>query len=214
MSTQPMLARYPNCVSKKKPFATQTEAVSWEANNRAKYPTNPQQHPYKCEDCPAWHLTSKSPDASGLAQVDYAKFQRFVPPSERRPRGETTAKVLDLHGQGFSTPQIAARLGVSAVTVYYHLNKETGKTWKGNPTVITLDTLSQKESELQRQLHKVQVEKERLIELKKLKLESCWGGTGVLLSKEGNKLALGLEDARLLVDKLTDILTNPYPPKS
>jgi hypothetical protein len=48
-----------------------------------------------------------------------------------------------------------------------------------------------------------------MIEAKALKLSYCWNGSGVLVKKEQNQMALLLEDAQELAEKLTDFLTKP-----
>jgi hypothetical protein len=51
--------------------------------------------------------------------------------------------------------------------------------------------------------------RQKLIEAKALKLSYCSNGSGVLIKKEHNQMALLLDDAQELAEKLTDFLTKP-----
>jgi hypothetical protein len=73
----------------------------------------------------------------------------------------------------------------------------------------TLETISEKRKALEAQLKALQEQEQKLIEAKALKLTPCYDGMGVLIKKEGNQMALLLEDAQELVEKLTDLLTKP-----
>jgi len=72
----------------------------------------------------------------------------------------------------------------------------------------TLDVIDAQEKALQAQLQKLAADKQRLLDLKALKILPCWDGAGVLIKKENERMALRLDDARELVEKLTDFLAS------
>jgi hypothetical protein len=55
-------------------------------------------------------------------------------------------------------------------------------------------------------LKALEEQEQRLIEAKALKLIPCFEGKGVLIKKEGSQIGLHLEDARELVEKLSEYL--------
>lgn len=73
-------------------------------------------------------------------------------------------------------------------------------------TVKSLDTIAAKRKFLEEQLKALQAEEQKIFEAKMLKLSPCFDGKGVLIKKEQNQMALLLEDARELVEKLVDYL--------
>ena len=73
---------------------------------------------------------------------------------------------------------------------------------KYNPTVASIEA---QEQELERQLHEVQEKKQALIEAKALKIVNMVNDQQqpvVVIRKEGMSLAVSIEDAFLLVEKL------------
>jgi len=190
------------CVSKKKPFATEEDAVAFEKRSRE---TNqfPRQWAYKCDDCPDWHLTSTAPGAPTIARTNYAAIANSA---ARVPHGETKAKVKELFNRGVTRTQIAEQLNISYQSVCAHLREDKSK--ESSPPVVTLENLAVKEKQLEAELQRVQQERQRLIELRALKVVLCWEGKGILISKEGDRLALSLDDCTDLVTKLEEILTS------
>lgn len=213
----------PTCPSKKKCFATREEAEIFEANNRAKYPGQPRQYVYACEDCPDWHLSSQDPATfamsasrtnSSLSNLEAkmpAKTHGRLNLEDRAQRIRDVEKLRSAYPHA-RVSELAEKLapswGISVDStygwIYNHLNPQTEK-----PSPVNLDTIAAKRKFLEEQLKSLIAEEQKLIELKALKLMFCWDGKGVLIKKENSQIALSLEDAQELVGKLTEFLTQP-----
>jgi hypothetical protein len=119
----------PACPSDKKPYASRKEAEQFEAENHTRFPNQGRQYAYQCSECPAYHLTSKSPDAYAIGLTNLKRMEPSAPevtsktPQKRGRRGDTEAAVKNLWQQGMSDMDIAAQLGVSSQTVSYHRKK-------------------------------------------------------------------------------------------
>jgi hypothetical protein len=215
---QPLTGTGSNCPSQKKVFLSETEAIVWEQQNRAKYNT-PKQYAYKCEDCPKWHLTSKMPGSVGIASASSSLGRAaLMAPPFRKGRGRPSAaeiqdrraKVAHLHSEGKAYAEIARSLGWNEQTIANDLHVikhgSTLKVTKPTSKPLTLDLIASQKQALEAQLKVLAAEEQRLIEAKALKTMLCWDGKGILIQKEGNRLALSLEDCVRLVGKLGDLL--------
>jgi hypothetical protein len=195
------------CPSKKRVFASKTEAAEFETSNRKKH-NLAQQYPYKCEDCPAYHLTSKPPDAFAMAKSRRLLPQPVEDNSKRAGKGERLAQVASLVAQGITDKKtIAAKLGISVANAYIVLSKvrkQEQERLKAAPA--TIDDIDAQEKALQAQLQKLAAEKQRLIDLKALKVLPCRNGEGVFIQKENERMTLPLADVAELTEKLMDFL--------
>jgi hypothetical protein len=90
--------------------------------------------------------------------------------------------------------------------IYSYLHPVSGAATR---PAVTLDAIALKKKFYEDQLKALAKEEQKLIDAKALKLIPCYDGKGVLIKKEGNQMALLLEDAQELVEKLTDFLTQP-----
>jgi hypothetical protein len=109
-----------------------------------------------------------------------------------------------------SAKLFAARFNISEAAGYqavYNYNHSVDSQVPAVPK--SLDAIATKKKSLEAQLKALQEQEQRLIEAKALKLIPCYDGKGVLIKKEGSQMALLLEDAQELVEKLTDFLTKP-----
>jgi len=136
----------------------------------------------------------------------------------RGNHGETEAKVNELHAKGLDCKQIAIELNVTKAAVSYHLNKlSTSKDGRSHKSArIKLPDIPGDLSEIEREKQQLQARlanliaaQEKIIEAKRLKLNFCWDRKGVLIEKEGQRLALSLEDCGQLSSRLEDMLTAP-----
>ena len=202
------------CLSKKKQYDSRQEAEQFEVRNREKYDQS-RQYAYACEDCNKWHLSCMSPDAVTMARVNYS---RLGVGNTRGNHGETEAKVNELHAKGLDCKQIAIELNVTKAAVSYHLNKlSTSKDGRSHKSArIKLPDIPGDLSEIEREKQQLQARlanliaaQEKIIEAKRLKLNFCWDRKGVLIEKEGQRLALSLEDCGQLTSRLEDMLTAP-----
>lgn len=195
------------CPSKKKVFVSESEAAEWEASNRKKH-NLAQQHPYKCEDCPHYHLTAMTPDAFAMANSRRSLPQPVENKSKKAAKGERQAQVTRLVAQGITDAKtIATKLDISVANAYIVLSKvrkQQQERLKAAP--VTIDDIDAQEKALQAQLQKLAGEKQRLIDLKALKVKRCWNGEGVLIQKENEHMALRLADVAELAEKLMDFL--------
>jgi hypothetical protein len=119
--------------------------------------------------------------------------------------------VLDLYTAGKKRNQIAAEMGCTYQTVCAVLRrfddpaKAAGRTQRIQG-VSTLDEVAEAKKNLIAELERLTQTERQLIERKALKLLSCWNGAGILIEKEGNRLALALPDCKELVEKLAAML--------
>jgi hypothetical protein len=199
----------PNCTTKKKFFVSETEAVQFETQNREKY-TLAEQFAYKCEDCIGWHLTAIPRDALTLAQSRiYDSSAIIVPRLTGDSKSERDQKVLELFRAGKDRQQIAQEVGCSYQTVCYTLrgfNDNSVKKAGNTPSLSTLEQIAERKKTLLAELERVTQTEQQLMQRKALKLLPCWNGTGILIEKEGNQLALALPDCKELVEKLAVML--------
>jgi len=138
-----------------------------------------------------------------VARINYSALGQS---SATIPHGETKSKVRELFTRRLTRKEIAEQLNISYQSVCAHLRDDKPK--KFSPPVVTLESIADKEKRLEAELQKVKQEKQRLIDLKALKVVPCWEGKGILISKEGSQLALSLNDCKDLMNKLEDILTS------
>jgi hypothetical protein len=201
----------PDCPTKKKFFISESQAVDWEAQSREKH-NLAKQHSYKCEDCIGWHLTAIPPDAYTLAKSPIYESsnalatERLTGTSKR----ERDQKMLDLYTAGKDRHQIAEELDCGYQTVCHVLRSFDGKPIKKagrTQSLSTLDEVAEAKKKLIAELEMVTQTERQLIERKALKLLPCWDGAGILIEKEGNRLALALPDCKELVEKLVAILS-------
>lgn len=202
----------------KKAFDSQEEAAQWEATNRAKWPGQQEQYAYKCDCCPYWHLTSKA----GRYTSQLSSSEKIGLIAKAIPDGAITTKrtkkldgdeIRRLHREeGLSCADLARRYKVTDAAISYHLHPDRLPKIGRSPAPrvsVSLSSIESKKAELQRELQRLETEEARLLELKALKVAFCWDGRGVVIEKETNKLALPISDAQTLVDKITELLTQP-----
>jgi hypothetical protein len=199
-----------NCPTKKKFFISESEAVDFEAQSREKH-NLAKQYTYKCEDCIGWHLTSIPPDAYTLAKSRIYEGSK-APATERltgTSKGERNQRMLDLYTAGKERRQIAEEMGCAYQTVCAVLrsfDNHPAKAAAKSQSLSTLDEVAEEKKRLLAELEKVNQTERQLIERKALKVLPCWDSTGILIEKEGNRLALALPDCKELVEKLVAIL--------
>jgi len=150
-----------------------------------------------------------------------APIQQAVPPLRRGriSKAEIEERRAFLENLQIAKPTLsvaesaklfAARFNISETAGYqavYNYNHSVSSQVAAAPK--SLDAIAAKKKSLEAQLKALQEQEQRLIEAKALKLIPCYDGKGVLIKKEGNQMALLLEDAQELVEKLTDFLTQP-----
>ncbi len=199
----------PNCPTKKKFFISESDAVDWEAQRREKH-NLAKQHSYKCEDCIGWHLTAIPPDAYTLAKSRiYERSNATTQRLGRASKSERDRKILDLYTAGKQRRQIAEEMACGYQTVCHILRSfddHPAKAAAKSQSLSTLDEVAEATKRLLVELEKVNQRERLLIENKALKLLPCWDGAGILIEKEGNRLALALPDCKELVEKLAAIL--------
>jgi len=188
----------------KRSFKAKLDAEKFEEENRTKY-GNAHQYAYACEECPDWHLTSKPPGTDSMAK---SHLGDTAPPPRSTdhtgPKGIDTAEVVQLKASGLTYQQIANRLDVSVPTVGYHLKKANGAALvtptsvRQSKHVISLEGIFEEEERLQAQLERVRLEKERLLEATRMKVEAF--GDKFVIKKNGEQVTLTSEDVVALID--------------
>jgi transposase-like protein len=189
-----------------------------------KYPEQMPQRPYRCEEGGVWHLTTKpvagvvhTPGALSFnVRLDAAAKTAQAAGVTRRERTnypeETKAEAFRLRARGMSHADIAAKLGVKdRQTIANWLNYPPlmARYGNGRATVVSVEQIETEEQLLERKLAELRTKKQALIDAKALKFLPCTVGVnepGVLIKKEGNTLALSIEDAETLVVRLDDYL--------
>lgn len=166
-----------------------------------------------------WHLTSKPKgyvvDTPGSLYVNTrlhaaAKAAEAAGAQKRhRVRYPETLKLeaLQLRDQGFTQRQIADKLETSTTNIsnWFH-DADLKAKYEKSKVPTSIEQFESEEQKLERQLADVRAKKQAAIEAKKWKLVPCWDGKGVLLKKEGNHMAVLLEDAEELIIVLDDYL--------
>jgi hypothetical protein len=184
-------------VTGKKSYTTKLEADQFEAENRIRFG---RQYAYKCEDCPAYHLTSKTPDAYAIHKTNLKRLESLATTdapvtrsANRRGRGETEAEVKRLWEQGLTDTEIASRLGVSYVAARYHRKKFGGTNSRVNGTSqsreakppLTIPEYDEQkrvlDEEYQSKLNALEQHKRRLEEANKLTVGECEEGKSVYI---------------------------------
>lgn len=187
------------CPRSKKPFASREEAEQFEVENRKSFPNLVKQYAYQCPDCPAFHLTSKPPDAYAMGKTNLKRLETqatgdSVTASVRsRPRGETEAQVRQLWEEGKTDSEIASELGVTYAVAYYHRKKlgapngrceQTSRRRQPKPP-LTLPEFDERkrllEEKYQAELQALEMHKVRLIEGVTLTVKECNGGQGLFI---------------------------------
>jgi len=102
------------CPSKKKVFYSEAEAVSFETTNRAKYNLQ-RQHAYKCDQCPAYHLTTMAVGEHIGNEVHRttASHATFSANHSVSGREAQARQISDLRRKGQSNNDICATMGIS-----------------------------------------------------------------------------------------------------
>jgi transposase-like protein len=188
-----------------------------------KYPEQMPQRPYRCEEGGVWHLTTKpvagvvhTPGALSVnVRLDAAAKNAVAAGVTKRTRTrypeETKAEAFRLRDKGLTTTDIAAKLGMSdRQSVYNWFNDPVLKARYGRgTTIVTVEQIESEEQALERKLTELRTKKQAMLDAKALKFLPCTVGVnepGVLVKKEGNTLALSIEDAEELVVRLDDYL--------
>lgn len=209
------------CPSKKKYFHSREEAETWQKQNEQKYPNTVHQNAYACEQCDGFHLSTLDPAAFSIGRSSLAMAESKAPAYKRGGRlseEDRNRRISDVENLRRKNPlmkvtQMARELctgwgvneNVAYAWIYGYINPEKSIS---QPKVETLDTIAAKRRFLEEQLKALQTEEQRLLDEKKFKLLPCWDGRGVLIKKEQNQMALLLEDAYELADKLVDYLAS------
>jgi hypothetical protein len=191
------------CGSQKKNFATEQEAVSFEAKRRATY-GGIRQYAYLCEDCGSYHLSGLSPDARNV--TNYKRIENGRPPAtfekRRRVTDDDVRQMVTLRKQGLDDTKIADRLEFSETTVSKHLKRQTEAPKLQQPTV---NSLSSEEKHLEAKLNRVREEKQRLIELNAVKVAKLVDDQ-VSIRRGLQSILLSVDDALDVTIKLTEVL--------
>lgn len=185
----------------KKTFTSRVEAERFEAENRKRFPNQSKQYAYKCEECPDFHLTSKTPDAYALQKTNLKRLESLAKAeaspkvsANRRGRGETEAEVKRLWERGLSDAEIADQIGITHAGVSQHrkkfgtANKRGGRS---SPLRLTKPPLTLVEyderkrlldEEYQSKLNALEQHKRRLEEASRLTVSECEAGKSVYIS--------------------------------
>ncbi len=224
------------CRTQKKPFSNSAAAESFASDLQLRNPGNVRQHAYACEECPNWHLSAMDAAAHstvGSNLSDAAKYQVRSPLGNYTHLAakikEAYAHFTKNRGQyrGVAS-DVAKTVGVEdadvhkiiAFLVEERLYKQVArvsynKSVQSRPVskVVSIESLSAEEQELDnmfRQLEARKAElatkKEILIDAKRLKFSMGPDGGSVIIKKEGQMLALNIEDARELARMLPEFL--------
>jgi predicted transcriptional regulator len=186
------------CPRGKKPFGSREEAEQFEAENRKRFPNQGTQYAYECPDCPAFHLTSKPPEAYAMGQSNLKRLEALATDdsvkasAKQRPRGETEASVRRLWEHGMSDSSIASQLGITPAAVAYHRKKfasENNKTVSVSSrqlkSPLTLSELEERklklEREYQAELLRIEEQKQRLAQASKLTVCECQDGKALFI---------------------------------
>jgi hypothetical protein len=186
------------CPSGKKPFASRNEAEQFEADNRKRFPNQGKQHAYKCELCPAYHLTSKTPDAHAIGKTNLKRLEGLAKDvatkasAKRGGRGETEAEVKRLWEHGVTDAEIASQLGISSAAVCYHRKKfgaansrAGGNSPRQPKPPLTLSEYDEQkrllEEEYQAKLVGLEQHKQRLVEANRLTVSECQEGRALFI---------------------------------
>ena len=199
----------------KKPFATEREALTFEAEIRAKH-NNARQYAYKCPECPStYHLSALPPDAYELSKVNtsshaIAEAARLQPARRSKMNRieveQFRKKVGEYLAAGMSLRQIAEKTGRSYPTAAFHAMKLRGHKPAASSNGCTVKGLEAQEQSLLEQIQGVQRKKQALIDAMQLRVQLTASGKAVSMQKEGEHMILKLDDAYELVEKLEALL--------
>jgi len=203
----------------KKSYTTKLEAEQFEAANRLRFG---RQYAYKCEQCTAYHLSSKSPDAYALGGTNLKRLESLATtdaspkaPVDRRGRGETEAEVKRLWEEGLTDAEIATQVGISHAGVCHHRKKFGAANKRGErssplrlpKTPLTLVEYDERkrllDEEYQSKLLKLEQHKQRLEEATRLTVSECEEGESLFI-KFGHNAHLVIPKNK--VPELTDSL--------
>jgi hypothetical protein len=193
-----------NCPTDKKQFATRQQATEFSARLKNDYPDEAPQYPYPCEQCGSYHLTTQTAESYGMVVSKLG-----VPPIKRTRNTYTDAdrqRCKMLRQQSMALREISEKTGIKEMTIRNWFSHDATMT---GSKALSVDSIEEQEKMLKAQLASLERQKQVLIEAKALKLSPCWDGKGILISKEGERMGLKLEDARELVSKLEKYLTSP-----
>ena len=183
----------------KKSFAGRKEAEEFEVENRKLFPKQSRQYAYQCLECPAYHLTSKPPQAYAMGQTNLKRLEGLAPEAtsktskKRGRRGEMEAAVKALWMQGMSDTDIASQLGVSYQTIYFHRKKfgaansrveNNAPLHQGKPPLTILEADEQErllEDEYQAKKLLLEQQKARLVEANRVTVSECQDGQALFV---------------------------------
>src|SRR5215467_26326 len=189
----------PQCPTSKKEFASRVQAERFEADNRKLFPNQGRQYAYKCEQCPAYHLTSKPLDAFAIGQTNLKRLENLATSDSspkvsrfRGGRGETEAEVKRLWKEGLTDAEIATQLGISHAGVCHHRKKfgaANSRISRNSPrqakAPLTLAEYDERKRVLERdyqaQLLALEQHKQRLEEASRLTVAECEEGKSVYI---------------------------------
>jgi transposase-like protein len=221
------LVRPCSCVNKKNGFPKQWYKTQAEADDAAKrindkYPDQDPQYPYQCEQADVWHLTSRQPGDIGssvcskLARGMRDREAAGITKRTRRSYPDSLKQdAVNLRAKGLTFAEIADQLDVGGESGGGNLIAKWVRdgALRPIPAPATVKQFETEEQILEKKLAEIRAKKQAAIEAKQWKLTPCWDGKGVLLSKEGNKLGVLLEDAEELIILLDDYLKERGPRK-
>lgn len=191
------------CKTQKKYFATEQDAVSFEAKNRATY-GGVRQYAYVCEECDSYHLSALPPDARAV--TNYSKIENSRSTGDvgkwRRITEQDKQQIIGLRKRGLTFAEIAERVGTSTATVSKHL-KQYEDAAKFRPA--TIDSLSSEEKQLEEKLQRLRQEKLRLVELNAVKVAKPADGQ-VSIRKGTQFMTVSSDDALEVIVKLNEVL--------
>ena len=183
----------------KKSFLTEAAAVDFEEKATLQY-NNLQQYAYACEDCNAWHLTTTPPGVNSMAKSHLGQL-----PLPSDVSGEELHRLKD---SGLNAKDLAARFGLTEQTVYNRIAKHRMRA--GVPSTVkrqavTLEQVSLKRIELQRQLEESQRElqsmeqvEQRLREEQRMKYEVT--ADTITIRKKHEQITITMQELSTLVD--------------
>lgn len=200
-----MASNSANQICTKKPFNSEADALQFLQDNVNKGWTD--QHPYKCENCESWHLTSAAVGShqNGKYQPMISEVYQSVPPlagSKSEEVAKRLADVCSAINAGKSIESIAAESGRSEQQVRNdvgglrrdgklpHVGVCRGRGKNKPPTLniaSTLESIQSARQQLEQQLRELEAKETQLKESRRVKVLTLQDGR--ILIHQGNERA-------------------------
>lgn len=200
------------CKSNKKCFETENDALAFEKSNREKY-NLATQHAYKCDECPAFHLSALPPGTEGMGRINYSNFGRVVGTRGTKRQDiskEQEAEIVKMRTDGIPVRIISEKTGINMGRLGTFMRENDLVSTRGPRTVsavgsrrpTSIDSIAERKEQLRRQLEALDQQEQDFIRFNMLHVTQ--EGAVTVIKKGQETLHLFEADVNALMEQLIE----------